>query len=363
MPRPLPHKDKAMFEKLLEVEKRYEALTAQMYDPNITPGSMIAVMREHAALTPLIDKLREYKEAKKGIEDAEAMLSDPEMKELAQAELETLKPRVAPLEQELKLMLLPKDPADDKDVIMEFRPGTGGDEAELFTAQLLRLYMRYAERRGWKPELISTQETGIGGVKDAQLAIHGQGAYSQLKFEGGVHRVQRVPVTESGGRIHTSTSTVAVMPEVEEVDVAIDEKKDLKIDTYLSAGAGGQNVQKNETAIRITHLPTGIVVACQDQRSQLQNKEQALRVLRAKLYEIELEKQQSAEQAKRRLQVGSGDRSDKIRTYNFPQDRLTDHRIGLTVHGLNQVMDGDVQHVIDALVTTDQADKLTDAEE
>ncbi|HVK04833.1 MAG TPA: peptide chain release factor-like protein, partial [Armatimonadaceae bacterium] len=205
--------------------------------------------------------------------------------------------------------------------------------------------------------------TGIGGVKDAQLAIHGQGAYSQLKFEGGVHRVQRVPVTESGGRIHTSTSTVAVMPEVEEVDVAIDEKKDLKIDTYLSAGAGGQNVQKNETAIRITHLPTGIVVACQDQRSQLQNKEQALRVLRAKLYEIEVEKQQSAEQAKRRLQVGSGDRSDKIRTYNFPQDRLTDHRIGLTVHGLNQVMDGDVQHVIDALVTTDQADKLTDAEE
>jgi peptide chain release factor 1 len=350
-----------MFEKLLEVEQRYEALTAQMYDPNMAPATLVAVMREHASLTPLIDKLREYKEVKKGIEDAEAMLSDPEMKELAQAELDALKPRVAPLEAELKVMLLPKDPADEKDVIMEFRPGAGGDEAELFTAELLRMYMRYAERRGWRAEIINEQETGIGGVKDAQLAIKGAGAYSQLKFEGGVHRVQRVPATESGGRIHTSTSTVAVMPEVEEVEVQID-PKDLKMDYYLSAGAGGQNVQKNETAVRITHLPTGIVVACQDQRSQLQNREQALRVLRAKLYEMELEKQQSAEQAKRRLQVGSGDRSDKIRTYNFPQDRLTDHRIGLTTHGLNQIMDGDIQHIIDALVTTDQAERLMEGE-
>lgn len=348
-----------MFEKLLEVEKRFEALGAQLFDPSVTtdPGKYRDVAREHSALTPLVETFREYKQVRQGITDAEEMLSDPDMRELAQAELDELKPKMPDLEQRLKIMLLTKDPADDKDVIMEFRPGTGGDEAELFTGELLRMYMRYAERRGWKPELISAQETGIGGVKDAQLAIHGQGAYSQLKFEGGVHRVQRVPATESGGRIHTSTSTVAVMPEVEDVEVHIDDK-DLKIDTYLSGGAGGQNVQKNETAVRITHKPTGIVVACQDQRSQLQNREQAMRVLRARLYEMELEARSKEEQATRRLQVGSGDRSDKIRTYNFPQDRVTDHRINLTVHGMGQILDGDIQHVIDSLVTTDQADRL-----
>ncbi|GAB4453202.1 MAG: peptide chain release factor 1 [Armatimonadaceae bacterium] len=350
-----------MFEKLKEVENRYEALNAQMYAPETPSDKYADLAREVSALTPLIEKYREYKATVQGIADAEAALSDPELKELAQAELEQLKPKVEPLERELKIMLLPKDPADEKDVIMEFRPGAGGDEAELFTGELLRMYMRYAERRGWKPELIQVQETGIGGVKDAQLSIRGDGAYSQMKFEGGVHRVQRVPVTESGGRIHTSTSTVAVMPEVEEVDVQVD-PKDIKIDTYLSAGAGGQNVQKNETAVRLTHLPTGIVVACQDQRSQLQNREQAMRVLRAKLYEIELERQRSAEQEKRRLQVGSGDRSDKIRTYNFPQDRLTDHRIGMTIHGLNQIMDGDIQNIIDSLVTIDQADRLGEGE-
>lgn len=350
-----------MFDKLQEVEDRFEALSAQMYSPNTPSDKYVGLAREVASLTPIIEKYREYKRVKQGIEDAEEMLSEPDMKELAQAELDDLKPRVEPLERELKIMLLPKDPADEKDVIMEFRPGTGGDEAELFTGELLRMYMRYAERRGWRPELIQVQETGIGGVKDAQLSIRGDGAYSQMKFEGGVHRVQRVPVTESGGRIHTSTSTVAVMPEVEDIEVHID-PKELKLDYYLSAGAGGQNVQKNETAVRITHLPTGIVVACQDQRSQLQNREQAMRVLRAKLYDIEVEKQQSAEQDKRRLQVGSGDRADKIRTYNFPQDRLTDHRIGLTIHGLNQIMEGDIQNIIDTLVTTDQADRLGEGE-
>jgi len=352
-----------MFEKLLEVEKRYDLLTAQLSDPTIAvnPSAYRKVAQEHAALTAIVEKLREYKRVRQGIEDAEEMLSEPEMRELAQAELEALKPQMPTLEHDLKIMLLPKDPADDKDVIMEFRPGTGGDEAELFAGELLRMYMRYAERRGWKPELITAEETGIGGLKDAQLAIHGNGAYSQLKFEGGVHRVQRVPATETQGRIHTSTATIAVMPEAEEVDVEVN-KDDLKIDTYRSAGAGGQNVQKNETAIRITHLPTGLVVTCQDQRSQLQNREQALRVLRARLYEMELEDKMKKEQSQRRLQVGSGDRSDKIRTYNFPQDRITDHRIGLTVHGMGQVLDGDIQHIIDSLVTTDQADKLGEVE-
>ncbi|MGC4042841.1 MAG: peptide chain release factor 1 [Armatimonas sp.] len=349
-----------MFEKLAEVEARYEELIAQMMDPAVAtnPDRYRDVAREHTALTPIVETYREWKSATQGIADAEEMASDPEMKELAQAELDSLKPKLPELEKQLKIMLIPKDPADDNDVIMEFRPGTGGDEAELFCYQLLRMYMRYAERMGWQSELIEMQETGIGGVKDAQLSIKAHGAYSQMKFEGGVHRVQRVPVTESGGRIHTSTATVAVMPEVGDVEIHIDEKKDLRRDHFLSAGAGGQNVQKNETAVRLTHLPTGIVVACQNQRSQLQNYESALRVLRARLYEMELEKLTASVTQNRKLQVGSGDRSDKIRTYNFKDDRVTDHRIGLTVHGIPSILDGDIQHIIDALVTTDQADKL-----
>ena len=348
-----------MLEKLLDVEKKYEELTTRMMDPAVAtdPNRYRDVAKEHTALGPIVEAFREYKSAVSGIEDAEELLSDPEMKALAQAELDELKPKIPALEKKLRLMLIPKDPADDKDVIMEFRPGTGGDEAELFCGQLLRMYMRYAERRGWKPELITSQDTGIGGVKDAQLSIKGDGTYSQMKFEGGIHRVQRVPVTESGGRIHTSTATVAVMPEVDEVEVKID-PKDLEWDFYLSGGAGGQNVQKNSTAVRITHVPSGIVVACQNQRSQLQNKESALRVLRSRLYDIELEKRMSGITQNRKLQVGSGDRSDKIRTYNFKDDRVTDHRIGLTVHGLPTILDGDIQHIIDALVTTDQADKL-----
>ena len=348
-----------MLEKLLDVEKKYEELTTRMMDPAVAtdPNRYREVAKEHTALGPIVEAFREYKAAVSGIKDAEELLSDPDMKELAQAELDDLKPKVPALEKQLRLMLLPKDPADEKDVIMEFRPGTGGDEAELFCGQLLRMYMRYAERRGWRPELITSQDTGIGGVKDAQLSIKGDGTYSQMKFEGGIHRVQRVPVTESGGRIHTSTATVAVMPEVDEVEVHID-PKDLEWDFYLSGGAGGQNVQKNSTAVRITHVPSGIVVACQNQRSQLQNKESALRVLRSRLYDIELEKRMSSITQNRKLQVGSGDRSDKIRTYNFKDDRVTDHRIGLTVHGLPSILDGDIQHIIDALVTTDQADKL-----
>jgi len=356
-----------MFEKLQEVEYRYDELGKRMADPDVisNPQEFHKVAKAHSDLTEIVNKFREYKEVKRQIRETELMLSEPiedELRRLAQSELDDLKERLESLGQELKVMLLPKDPNDEKDVIMEIRAGTGGEEAALFAGDLLRMYERYAERRGWKTELLSATPTGIGGYKEAVLGIKGRGAYSMLKFESGVHRVQRVPATESGGRIHTSAVTVAVMPEAEEIDIQIN-PDDLKIDTFRSSSAGGQNVQKNETAIRITHIPTGIVVSCQDERSQLQNKERAMTMLRTHLYERERQAQQEKETTARRLMVRSGDRSDKSRTYNFPQGRLTDHRINYTVYKLDAIMDGDIQDMIDHLISADQADRLQDTGE
>jgi len=323
---------------------------------------MQKLAKEHSDLREVVETFRLYRDVSKRAVEARELQRDPEMRELARQEEVELTAELERLEKQLKTLLMPKDPNDEKNILLEIRGGTGGEEAALFAADLFRMYSRFAERHRWAVEILSTSSASAGGIKEVVAGINGQAAYSQLKYESGVHRVQRVPATEAQGRIHTSTATVAVMPEVEEVDVQID-PKDLEIDTYLSAGAGGQNVQKNETAVRIKHKPTGIVVACQDQRSQLQNREQAMRVLRSRLYEMELEKQQASEQQTRRLQVGSGDRSDKIRTYNFPQDRVTDHRIGLDLHSMGKILDGDIQHLIDALVTTDQADKLAGSDE
>ncbi len=351
-----------MFERLKEVEARYEELGERLGDPGIVndPSEYQRVAKAHSDLFDVVTKFREYQGVKRQIRETEEMLSeslDDDMRRMAQAELDELKDAVEPLEQELKILLLPKDPNDDKNVIVEVRAGTGGEEAGLFVADLFRMYQRYAERRGWKTDMLSATSTGIGGYKEAVLEIRGQGAYSALRFESGVHRVQRVPATESSGRIHTSAATVAVIPEAEEVDVSI-HPDDLHIDTYRSAGAGGQNVQKNETAIRITHKPTGIVVQCQDERSQLQNRERAMKILRSRLLEREIEAQAEKEASARRLMVGTGDRSDKCRTYNFPQSRMTDHRINYTIYRLDAVLEGDIQELIDHLVAADQADRL-----
>lgn len=356
-----------MWDKLDEVEARFERLGQELSDPKVVtdPQRFQQTAKQHADLTELVTTYREFKALRQQIEESRAMLrdADPELRELAEEELKELEPQVEPLEKRLKRLLLPKDPNDEKDVMVEIRAGTGGEEAALFAGELLRMYTRYAERMGWKAELMSATETGIGGFKEAILEIKGKGAYSHLKWEGGAHRVQRVPSTESGGRIHTSAATVAVMPEVDEVEIHIS-PNDLEWQFTLSQGAGGQNVQKNMTAVRLTHKPTGMVVNCQDERSQLQNKEKALRMLRARLYEIELAEQNKEIYAARKSQVASGDRSDKIRTYNYQQNRVTDHRTGDSwINELDGILDGNIGEIVERLQVWDEARRLADQEQ
>lgn len=356
-----------MWDRLEEVEQRYLRLEQEMAEQDVStdPVRLQAAARQHSELQPVVDSFRAFRRLQQAQREARQMLKepDPEMRELAEDELRELDEQEARLQAELKRLVLPRDPNDEKDVLVEIRAGTGGDEAALFAGELLRMYIRYAERQGWKPEIMSATETGIGGYKEAILAIKGRGAYSHLKFEGGPHRVQRVPATESGGRIHTSAATVAVLPEADEVEVTID-PADLDWQYTLSQGAGGQNVQKNMTAVRLTHKPSGIVVGCQDERSQLQNKEKALRMLRARLYDIELAEQNREIYAARKAQVASGDRSDKIRTYNFPQNRVTDHRNGKTlINRLDQVMDGDIGDLIESLRIWDETNRLGEGNE
>jgi len=349
-----------MLEKITGIEQHYEQLGRDLIEVGGDYQRAAEINKERVDLEPLIDKAKEYREVISRIEEARALLeseTDEEMLALAEAEIADLEPKIESIENDLKSMLVPKDPRDDKNVIMEIRAGTGGDEAALFAADLFRMYSRYAENKHWKTEILSENAIGIGGYKEVIFQIKGKGAYSKLKYESGVHRVQRIPETESSGRIHTSTATVAVLAEVEDVDIDIPDS-DLKIDVYKSAGAGGQNVQKNSTAIRITHLPTGMVVACQDERSQLQNKLRAMSILRARLYEAEEEKRRSAQEEARRSQVGTGERSEKIRTYNYPQNRVTDHRIGLSSFNLPGVMEGDIDEFIVELSTRDEAERL-----
>jgi len=345
--------------RLDELEREYDELERRMADPAVVadPPQYRQVSKAWSDLQEIVGVYREYRTVEKELEEAQGLLADLDMRDLAEEEVEHLNTRLQELEGKLQLLLLPKDPNDDKSVIVEIRPAAGGEEAALFAGDLFRMYSRYAERRNWKVEVLNAQETGIGGYSDVVMAIEGRGAYSQLKFESGVHRVQRVPATESSGRIHTSTATVAVLPEMEEVEVEIN-PRDIEVDVYHSSSAGGQNVQKVATAIRILHKPTGLVVTCEDERSQLQNREKAMRMLRVRLYEREMEAQRNARTEARRSQVGTGDRSEKIRTYNFPDGRVTDHRIGLTIHNVPAVLDGNIQPFIDALIAADQAEKL-----
>ena len=352
-----------MFDKLEDLLHHYEELMNTLSEPDVAndPNRFRKLMKEQSDLQPIVDAYKEYKQCKQNIDDSLAMLeeeNDEEMRELAKEELNESKSRLAELEQELKILLLPKDPNDDKNVIVEIRAGAGGEEAALFAAEIYRMYVHYAERRHWKVETLEADETGIGGMKSVDFMVTGAGAYSVLKYESGVHRVQRVPETESQGRIQTSTCTVAVMPEAEDVDVHIDEK-DIRIDVMRASGNGGQCVNTTDSAVRLTHYPTGIVIYSQTEKSQIQNKEKAFALLRSKLYDLELQKKQDAESAERRSQIGTGDRSEKIRTYNFPQGRVTDHRINLTLYKLDKILDGDIQEIIDACITADQAAKLS----
>ncbi len=353
-----------MFEKLETVEKRYDELTKMISDPEIISNhaEWQKLMKEHASIEEIVLKFREYKKVKQSMEEAEELMKDPEMKELAEEEYYASKEKLPKIEEELKVLLIPKDPDDDKNIICEIRAGAGGEEAALFAGTLFRMYTMYAERKHWKVEVLNENETGLGGYKEISFMITGKGVYSRLKFESGVHRVQRVPDTESSGRIHTSTATVAVLPVVEDVEIEIN-PADIKMEVFRSSGAGGQHINKTSSAVRLIHEPTGIVVECQTERSQFQNRDNAMKMLRTKLYEIEKQKQDSAISNARKSQVGSGDRSEKIRTYNYPQGRITDHRIGMSIYQMENFLNGDLDEMIDNLIAADRAEKLKGEDE